>query len=176
MIDNGLSADQVRAKAGCTHTEAQAACYMSSAASDGWTLADFQDRTRLGAVAARGMAFRFGVEFNDYDPFSKGKRLAWRKVKSGWELRDGETVHGRCQRSDGKYHADGFGVSESAWDGRTAMRMASEKIDALSPELFGGRLVSFTSQDAEGKFEGYVFPIITDEVQSCRNALVREAA
>lgn len=86
MLDNAISADQVRARAGIALPEAQAAVYMQSAKLEGWTLAEFQERTSMSSRDARSLAYRFGIEFEDFDPQSPPVELVWRKARKGWEL------------------------------------------------------------------------------------------
>lgn len=179
MNSFALSADQIRNRSGVNITQAMAACYLAGAAGDGSaSLVDLAERTRMGLTGARDIAYRFGIKFSDYDPLAKAKRLDWRKAADGWELFEGKKVRGHCQASGGgKYTATAFGVSETMWRSRDAMRMVSEKIDALSPELFDGSPVEAVLFDKDGKRDCRLFPDVdADDLAKLRGAMCVESA
>lgn len=176
MLDLPLSADQIRNAAGVTFAEAQLAAYMASA-SDTWTLADFEEKTGLSRAACRAEAFRWGVQFPDYNPFAKPKRLEFRKAKVGWGLLDGEDEIGECCRDSktGKYVARLFSqLSVENWDARRAMSELARKVDELSPDLMGfdGLPVKVVEVTEHGLVAEILFgDPDTDEVHRCRTAL-----
>lgn len=173
MLDNVLSADQVRAAAGVAFAEAQAACYMASAADR--TVAEFCASTGFTIRRCREQAFRWGVQFTDYDPFAKAKQLTWVKLKVGWELRDGEDAIGDCQRTPaGKYRARLFSrIEVENWDRARAMRELAAEIDALSSDLpgFHGKPVRVVEVTDAGLVFDVIFPVTDEDVQRCRDAL-----
>lgn len=176
MRDVFHSASQIQNAAGSTFADAQFAAYMAQVAGD-WTLATFAEKIGLPMMTCREAAYRWGVQFSDYDPFAKPKRLEWRKVKVGWDLLDGDKVIGECRRQEsGKYRARMFSHAEiESWDARQAMRVLSLKIDALSPELtgFNGKPVKTVETIESGLVSEVIFPPQSEEdnVHRCRTAL-----
>jgi hypothetical protein len=178
MLDNGISASQIQATAGVTFQEAQAAAYMLGAAASGWSLCEFQERTKMCSRDARDLAFRFGVAFSDYDPFDAPAVFEWRKAKKGWELVYQGDVVGTCNRlpDDGRYCAQAFGFSDTLWDARSAMRNVSRVADSLSFDILDGRVVQSVVLDKDGNSEGVIFPVGDENLERCRSSLLRKAA
>lgn len=174
MLDNGLSADQVRSAAGVTFQAALVACYLAAAASSGLSLAEVQSRTGMERAKCRSEAFRWGIQFSDYDPFAAPKRLEWRKVKLGWELLDGSDCIGACQRDeDGRYTAKLFSATKvTNWNARKAMTLLSVELDAMSSDLPGldGRPIRVVVSNKDGLVEQILFGD-GDEYQGFRDAL-----
>lgn len=170
MLVNGPSADQVRNAAGYSFGEAQVACYMAAFAASKHTLSDFMDKGRMDRRGARDFAFRFGIVFDDYDPFAKPRRLEWRKAKPGWELLDGDAVIGTCLRqSDGRYKVEALDFTDTGWNRSVLMQRAAEALDAS--DHFGGKpLLVVLSNDA-GLIEDRIFPVDEDKLTRCRGAL-----
>jgi len=175
MLDNAISADQVRARAGIALPEAQAAVYMQSAKLEGWTLAEFQERTSMSSRDARSLAYRFGIEFEDFDPQSPPVELVWRKAKKGWELYQGKEAVGLCVRHDlgnpqGKvYVVEAFNVRVSAVTARVAMAQAASKIDAISADVFDGQPVLTRIEEQDGVVDT-LFPKLDEKFHACRKA------
>ncbi|GEM_PF-4101181 len=175
MLDNAISADQVRARAGVALPEAQAAVYMQSAKLEGWTLAEFQDRTRMSSRAARALAYRFGIEFEDFDPLCPPVELVWRKAKKGWELYHGKEAVGLCVRHDlgmpqGKvYVVEVFSIRETGVTARVVMAKAAAKVDAISAEIFEGQPVITRIEEQDDEVET-LFPKLDEKFHACRKA------
>lgn len=176
MLDSAISPDQVRARAGVTFAVAQQAVYMRISASEGWTLAEFIQRTGMTGRSARALAYRFGIEFPDYPPSADPVDLVWRKAEKGWDLYHGEKVLGTCRRaSDGQYIAETVGksqgakVMEIAWDPRGAMSRVGGGIDALSPVIFDGQPVRVSILERDGS-SVTLFPTIDETFHACRKA------
>jgi hypothetical protein len=175
MHDVAISASQVSVAAGVTFAEAQFAVYMASV-SDAWSLRDFSQKTGLSIAACRDAAFRWGIQFCDYDPFGAQQRLEWRKAEKGWALFLGPEEIGECRRqSGGKYLARLFSQTASEnWDARRAMTDLSREVDALSGDLPG-----FTDAPVKALLctkEGLVEEVLfgdgdAPEVSACRDAL-----
>lgn len=175
MLDNAISADQVRARSGVPLAEAQAAVYMQNAKLEGWTMADFQERTGMSAVDARALSYRFAIEFEDFDPLSPPVELVWRKAKVGWELYHDKECIGLCIKTDlgskdGKqYVVEVFDIRIIGVTARVVMARVAALVDAASPKVFGGQPVHTRIAEQDGSVDT-LFPKLDDTFHACRKA------
>lgn len=174
MHDYPLSATQVAARSSTSFEEAQGAVYMAASARV-MPLSAFAAKTGLGVGRCRSMAWRWGVCFEDYDPYAEPVCVEWCKVTEGWDLFLEGLVIGECRRNQGEYRARLFSQTSCArTDPRAAMRALSEELGALSanlPALLGAPVYACV-RDAEGHLDTVLFgDAESADVKRCRAAL-----